>query len=130
VVRHQTRLDPGDVYILNLDTVGCPQLIMVEGEGPFVMHDYDAAWCDTVARVAEQATGEPLRRGVRARASSDSIVPSRAGYRTVMLGSWEPDTKAISNYHLPSDTPDKLRYATIARAVDIAEALARELASV
>ena len=52
-----------------------------------------------------------------------------AGYKTAMIGSWEPESKAISNYHLPSDTPDKLRYATIERAVDIAEGLVHELAS-
>jgi hypothetical protein len=127
--RHLEPLDPQNVWVLNLDTVGCPELILIEGEGPFVMHDYDEEWRDLIATVAERATGAPLRRGIRARASSDSIVPSRAGFRTVMLGSWEPDTKAISNYHLPTDTPDKLRYETIGRAVDIAEALARELAA-
>lgn len=129
VERHVKPLDPENVWVLNLDSIGGPQLVMIEGEGPFVMHDFDKGFCDLVADVAERATGEPLRRGLRARASSDSIVPSRAGYRTAMLGSWEPATKLIINYHQVSDVPEALTWSTIARAVDVAEALARELAS-
>ena len=78
-------------------------------------------------RVAERATAAPLRRGARARASTDSIVPSRAGYPTATLVSWEPDTKLQSNYHLPTDVPEHVRYDTVATAVTIAEAVAREL---
>ena len=45
------------------------------------------------------------------------------------LLSWEPDTKLATNYHLPTDVPEHLCYGTVARAVTIAEALARELAT-
>ena len=115
--------------MLNLDTVGSPELIMLEGEGPFLMHAYcDPSFRDRIARVTEQATGAPLRRGTEARASTDAILPSRAGYPTATLCSWEPDTKLLSNYHLPSDVPENLRYETVVRAVDVAEALARDLA--
>lgn len=127
VERHLRGLDPARTWVLNLDTVGSPELILVEGEGAFAMHDFDRGLADRVAAVAERATGEPLRRGVRARASSDSIVPSRAGYPTAMLASWEPDTKLIPNYHLPSDVPENLEWETIERAVGVAEALARDL---
>jgi Zn-dependent M28 family amino/carboxypeptidase len=129
VDRHLRPLDPDRTWVLNLDSIGSPELIMVEGEGPFVMHRFDAAFADRVATVCESATGAPLRRGILARASSDSIIPSRAGYPTAMLASWEPDTKLISNYHLMSDTPENLVYGTIERAVDVAEALARDLSS-
>src|SRR3954449_13325813 len=108
---------------------GYAELVMLEGEGPFVMHDYtDSSFRDLVARVAERATGAPLRRGAPARASTDSIVPSRAGYPTATIVSCEPDTKLQSNYHLPTDVPEHVRYDTVATAVTIAEALARELA--
>jgi hypothetical protein len=56
-------------------------------------------------RVAERATGAPLRRGARARASTDAIVPSRAGYPTATLVSWEPGTKLQSNYHRRPTSP-------------------------
>jgi len=127
--RHLKPLDPSRTWVLNLDSVGSPELLMVEGEGPFWMHDYcDPSFRDRVASVTERATGAPLRRGTRARASTDSIIPSRAGYPTATLVSWEPDTKLISNYHLMSDVPENLRYETIERAVTIAEGLARDLA--
>jgi Iap family predicted aminopeptidase len=94
------------------------------------MHDYtDPSFRHLVARVAERATGVPLRRGARARASTDSIVPSRAGYPTATLVSWEPDTKLQTNYHLPTDIPEHVRYDTVATAVTIAEGVARELAA-
>jgi hypothetical protein len=130
VDRHLRPLDPRATWVLNVDTIGSPQLVMLEGEGPFWMHDYtDPSFRDLVADVAERATGTPLRRGVRARASTDSIVPSRAGYATATFISWEPDTKLATNYHLPTDVPEHLTYDTVGRAVAIAEALARELAA-
>ena len=116
--------------MLNLDTVGSPELMMAEGEGPFWMHHYcDPSFRDRIAAVAERATGAPLRRGTEARASTDTILPSRAGYPSALLCSWEPDTKLLSNYHLPTDVPENLCYDTIARAAVITEALARDLAS-
>lgn len=128
VGRHLEPLDPAKTWVVTLDTIGCPELILVEGEGPFFVHDYDAAFKDLVARVGEQATGAPLRRGPVARASTDAIIPSRAGYRTALLCSWEPDTKLMTNYHLMTDTPEHLRWETIERAVDVVEAVAVELA--
>ena len=122
--------DRGDTWVLNLDTLGSPELVMLEGEGPFWMHDYtDPSFRDRVASVAERTTGVALRRGVRARASTDSIVPSRAGYPTATLISWEPDTKLQSHYHLPTDLPEHVQYDTVATAVRIAEALAHDLAA-
>ena len=86
----------------------------------------------TATRDAEatRATGAPLRRGARARAraSTDAIVPSRAGYPTATLVSRSPVTKLQRNYPLPTDAPEHVRYDTVATAVTIAEALARELA--
>jgi hypothetical protein len=120
----------GTTWVLNLDTLGSPELIMLEGEGPFWMHDYtDCSFRDRVAAVAERTKGAALRRGARARASTDSIVPSRAGYPTATLVSWEPDTKLQSHYHLLTDVPEHVRYDTVATAVRVAEALARELAA-
>src|SRR4051812_42976204 len=67
---HLRPRDTRRTWLLNLDTIGSPELVMLEGEGPFVMHDYtDSSFRDLVARVAERATGAPLRRGARARAS-------------------------------------------------------------
>jgi hypothetical protein len=124
---HLKALDPGRTWVLNLDTIGSPELFMIEGEGCFVMEDYcDPAFRDSVAAAAERSVGA-LRRGCRARTSTDSVIPSRAGYPTATLASWEPDTKLLSNYHLPSDTPENLDYETVQRAVRLTIALAEDL---
>jgi hypothetical protein len=124
---HLRRLDPARTWVLNLDTIGSPELFLLEGEGPFVMEDYcDPGFRDRVAAAAERA-GAPLRRGCRARTSTDSVIPSRAGYPTACLCSWEPETKLLSNYHLPTDVPERLRYETIERAVEVVAALAADL---
>jgi hypothetical protein len=121
------KLDRERTWVLNIDTVGSPELILLEGEGPIVMEDYcDRRFRDLVARAAERADW-PIRRGMRSRASTDAVVPSRAGYPTATLTSWDR-YKALSNYHQPSDTPENLDYRTVARAVEVSEAVARELA--
>ncbi len=126
--RHRRSLDPERTWFLNLDTVGSPRLILLEGEGPFRMEDYaDPSFRDLVAETAERE-GIPLRRGMRARASTDSVIPSRAGYPTATLCSMD-EVKAIPNYHLMTDTPENLDYATVQHALDLTEAVARALTS-
>jgi Iap family predicted aminopeptidase len=101
---------------------------MLEGEGTLIMEDYcDRTFRDLVAGVAARA-GIPLRRGMRARASTDSVIPSRAGFPTTTLVSVDRH-KLISNYHLMSDTPQNADYGTVGRAAQLVEAVARELAS-
>lgn len=125
--RHFGALDGERTWFLNLDTIGSPELIMLEGEGCFVMEEYPGpAFRDLVARAAERA-GAPLRRGCRARSSTDAVIPSRAGYPTATLSSWD-EAKCLTHYHQPSDLPENLRYDTIARAVAIAGAVTEELA--
>jgi hypothetical protein len=125
--RHFPALDRDRTWFLNLETVGSPRLMMLEGEGPVVMEDYhDGRFRDLVARVAA-AAGVPLRRGLRARTSTDAVVPHRAGYPTATLASMNRH-KLLSNYHLMSDTPENVDYGTVRQALTLAEAVARELA--
>jgi hypothetical protein len=125
---HHFPLLPRDrTWFLNLETVGSPILALCEGEGPVIMEDYfDRRFRDLVARVAD-GTGVPLRRGLRARNSTDAIVPSHARYPTATLVSVTLQ-KALANYHLPSDTPANVDYRTVAQALHVTEAVARELA--
>jgi Zn-dependent M28 family amino/carboxypeptidase len=126
--RHLPTLDRSRTWVLNLDTVGSPKLILLEGEGPVVMEDYhDRDFRDLVARAAETA-GAPVRRGLRARTSTDAVVPSRAGYPTATLSSMNR-YKALSNYHQMSDTPENVDYRTVLQALVVTEAVARELAT-
>jgi Zn-dependent M28 family amino/carboxypeptidase len=119
---------PNDrTWFVNLETLGSPKLIMIEGEGPVVMEDYpDRSFRDLIARAADNA-GAPLRRGMRARPSTDAVVPSRAGYPTATLSSMDR-YKALSHYHQMSDTPENVDYRTVRQALTVIEALARELA--
>jgi hypothetical protein len=129
VARRLKTLDRSRTWVLNLDTVGSPALVMLEGEGTFKMEDYfDPGFRDLVARAAGRA-GVSLRRGARARSSTDSVIPSRAGFPTATVVSWEPETKLLSNYHLMSDTPENLNYDTVAAAASLTYAVARELAA-
>jgi hypothetical protein len=103
-------------------------MAMLEGEGPIWMEDFtDPSFRSLVADVAERQ-GTPLERGFRARASSDSIIPSRAGYPTAFLVSLT-DWRMPANYHLMSDVPENLDYETIARATELAYGVAERLAA-
>jgi hypothetical protein len=126
--RHFRELPRERTWFLNLDTVGSPRLVLLEGEGPVIMEDYhDRSFRDLVALAADRA-GAPVRRGMRARNSTDAVIPSRAGYPTTTLASIDR-YKALSNYHQMSDTPENLDYRTVRHALTVAEAVARELAA-
>jgi Zn-dependent M28 family amino/carboxypeptidase len=124
---HSGELDPQTTSFLCVDTVGSPRLMMLEGEGPAWMEDYDPGLRDTVARVAEE-NGLALERGFRARASTDAIIPQRHGYKIANLSSVN-DYHNLENYHLPSDTAENVNYETVAEAAKVAYALASELAA-
>jgi hypothetical protein len=126
--RHFPTLHRDRTWFLNLDTVGSPKLILLEGEGAVVMEDYhDRGFRDLVGRAAEHA-GIPLRRGMRSRNSTDAVIPSRAGYPTTTITSMDR-YKALSNYHKMSDTPENVDYTTVTQALTLTEAVARELAA-
>ena len=112
---------------LAVDTVGSPQLVMLEGEGPVRMHDYERTFRELVARVAGDE-GIDLERGLRSRFSTDGVVPRQQGIPTVSLVSLEA-WRAPSNYHLMTDTPDRIDYSSVQATVDLSEAVARRLAA-
>jgi Iap family predicted aminopeptidase len=91
------------------------------------MEDYfDRGFRDLVERAALSA-GAPVRRGMRARNSTDAVIPSRAGYPTATLASMDRN-KVLSNYHKMTDTPENVDYRTAEHALIVTEAVARELA--
>ncbi len=124
---HRDELPTERTVFVNLDTVGSPHLIMLEAEGPVWMEEYTGPWLrDLLARHAERL-GIGLERGFRARASTDSVIPSRAGYPITTLVS-VTDWRSPANYHLPSDIPANLDYGTVADATVLVYELARTLA--
>ncbi|HKP89896.1 MAG TPA: M28 family peptidase [Thermoleophilaceae bacterium] len=121
VARHD--LDPSSTSFLNLETVGSPRLIMLEGEGPIWMEDYsDPGFRDLVERCARDA-GVELERGFRARASTDSVIPSRAGHPTATITSITP-WGALANYHLVTDLPENVDHGSVERAARLAYGVA------
>jgi hypothetical protein len=126
LARHRHELAPGRTCFVNLDTVGSPHPVMLEAEGPVWMESYAGPWLrDELAACAERLE-VPLRRGFRARASTDSVIPSRAGYPTATIVSMT-DWRAPANYHLPSDIPENLDYDTVADVTRLVYELARTL---
>lgn len=127
VARHSPGLDTGRTSFLNFELLGAHHHVLLEGEGPLRIEDYAGPqFRDLVARAAANA-GVRLRRDVRLHVSTDSVVPSRAGYPTTTLITLDDDNM-IPNYHLMTDTPENLDYAGIEGAVRIAEAVAGEVA--
>jgi hypothetical protein len=126
LARHRHELAPGSTCFVNLDTVGSPHPVLLEAEGPVWMESYAGPWLrDEVAACAERLE-IPLQRGFRARASTDSVIPSRAGYPTATLVSMT-DWRSPANYHLPSDVPENLDYDTVADVTRLVYELARTL---
>ncbi len=125
--RHFPSLPSDRTWFVNLETIGSPHLVMLEGEGPVKMQDYEAGFKDLIAEEAD-AAGIPLRRGMRSRNSTDSVIPNRAGYPVGMLVSIT-DWKALANYHWPTDVPENVDYGTVGKAVRLTEVVARRLAA-
>jgi Peptidase family M28 len=126
VARHRHELDHERTWFVNLDPVGSPHLAMLEGEGPVWMESYTGPWLRDLLAARAAALGIELRRGYRARASTDSVIPSRAGYAIATIVSIT-DWLSPANYHLPSDIPANLVYPTVANATRLVYELARAL---
>ncbi|HEY3960352.1 MAG TPA: M28 family peptidase [Solirubrobacteraceae bacterium] len=126
IARHRYELDPERTWFVNLDPVGSPHLAMLEGEGPVWMESYTGPWLRDLLAARAAALGIELRRGFRARASTDSVIPHRAGYPIATLVSIT-DWLSPANYHLPSDIPANLVYPTVADATRLVYELARSL---
>jgi hypothetical protein len=127
VARHRHKLAPEHTWFVNLDTVGSPHLVMLEAEGPVWMERYAGPWLRDLLAARAERLGIELHRGFRARASTDSVIPSRAGYPIATLVSMT-DWRSPANYHLPSDIPANLDYDTVADATRLVYELARALA--
>ncbi len=124
---HFPGLPRSSTWFVNLDTVGAGRLVLLEGEGPLRMRDYQGGFKDFVARCAA-AQGIELLRDLRSRNSTDSEVPNRAGYPVATLVSVDHQ-KLIPHYHLDSDTPETVDYGGVADAARLVEAVVRALAA-
>jgi hypothetical protein len=125
--RHFKALPASRTSFLCLESVGSPQLMLLDGEGLLRLHRYPVAPISRLSRLARER-GIPLREPFRYRLATDGQVPLRAGYPTAVITSMDW-YHAPSNYHWPTDRPENLDRATLARAADLAEAYIRDMDS-
>lgn len=115
--RHRHELDTASTSVICVDTVGSPGLVLLEGEGMLRMRDYPADFRALIAACAED-TGVEIIRGLRLRNATDGVIALRAGYPSAMLGSVD-EFKMPTDYHWPTDTPDRVNYSTVAGAARV-----------
>ena len=124
--RHFPHLPKATTWFVNVDTVGSGRLVLLEGEGPLRMRDYDARFKDVVDGCA-RAEGVELLRGLRSHNSTDGAVPNRYGYPVATLVSVDRN-KLIPHYHLDTDLPEHVDFECVANAARVVESVARTLA--
>jgi hypothetical protein len=127
VRRHGPSLDRERTRVIVLETLGSPELILLEGEGMIWMTDYDLEVRDFIAAAAQDA-GAPLRRGLKLGFATDALSALRAGFRTATLASCD-EYKMPANYHSQRDIPRNVDYETVAAGARVAEAAIRRAAS-
>jgi hypothetical protein len=125
--RHFPVLPPERTEVVCLDSVGSPELILIEGEGMLRMRDYTPELRDRIAALAGRA-GVHLRRRLRLGLATDGLIALKAGYPSAALGS-VTKYKLPLNYHSPRDTPEALHYETVRDAAVLCEALVRDAAA-
>jgi Peptidase family M28 len=123
--RHFPQLPRERTFILSIDTVGSPHLTVLRGEGMMRMRDYPSRSLALLDGLAEEL-GIALFPNLRLRNATDGVVPLAAGYECASLCS-VTDLKQPANYHWPTDTADRVDYATLADAVRLTEAVVRRL---
>jgi hypothetical protein len=125
--RHLADMPRELTYVLCVDTVGSPYLVLAEAEGMLRMRHYDDQF-NALIRSCARETGVELRRGLRMRLGTDGLVGLRERFPTAMLMSVD-EHGAPSNYHWPTDTPDRVDYERLGDTVRLCERLVRRLAA-
>jgi Zn-dependent M28 family amino/carboxypeptidase len=125
--RHFGQLDRERTRFLCLDTVGSPELVLIEGEGFLKMRDYDAGMKDLVEDAA-RAAGVHVRRGLRFTFATDALIPLRQGFRVAGLGSVN-EWLVPTNYHAATDTPENVHLRSVEETVDVVLGVAERAAA-
>jgi hypothetical protein len=124
-LRHRNELPPRSTIFVNHETVGSPHLALLEGEGMLGITDYPDDLKNFIQETADDL-GIFLWRELRTRNASDSLIPLRAGYKCALFVSCD-ELKAPTHYHWYTDTPDNVRYDTVADMARLSLELTRRL---
>jgi hypothetical protein len=123
LTRHRTELSPARTRVLCVDAVGSSRLVLVEAEGMLQVRSYDARFRELIAGCARRL-GIELRRGYTMRLGTDGYPALRRGIPSACLMSLS-DHGLASNYHWPTDTPERLDETTLDQAFALCEAVVR-----
>jgi hypothetical protein len=124
--RHFHELSPERTHVINLDTVGSPYLLLLEGEGMLGIHEYQKDFLALVRSCGDEL-GIFIWPNLRFRNATDGVVALKAGYPTATLASVDK-YKAPTHYHWPTDTPENVHYEQVADAARLCDAVVRRLA--
>ena len=118
-------LDPATTLVLGLDTLGAGEPVVLRAEGPLRPERYRPADLDWADRGARRAGREPPRR-FRIGGWTDPILAVHAGLPTISLLSVRGSM--FTNYHQPTDTPDRVDWGSVRACLDLAAGIAVEWA--
>jgi hypothetical protein len=124
--RHFRSLPRDSTYVVCVDTVGSPHLLLLEGEGMLGVREYPKDLLQLVRDCADRV-GVPLWPELRFRNATDGYTALRLGYPAAMIGSVD-QYKFPTDYHWPTDTADRVRYRSVADAAKLCLEVIRRLA--
>jgi Peptidase family M28 len=113
---------PDATLFLSLDTLGSGTPIVASAEATLFPHAYRSAELDLAdAGAARAGLAAPERW--RVGAWTDAVLARFAGLRAISLLSVGPDG-IYSNWHLPTDTPDRVDFDCVERCARLAAGIA------
>ena len=119
-------LDPQRTLVLGLDTLGAGEPVVLAAEGPPRRQRYraaDLAWADAGAERA----GLPRPRRFTIGGWTDPVLALDRGLPAISLLSVRGS--GFTNYHLPSDTPERVDWESVDACVALARATAEAWAA-
>ncbi|HEX8741734.1 MAG TPA: M28 family peptidase [Thermoleophilaceae bacterium] len=119
------RLDPASTLVLGLDTLGAGEPIVARAEGSIVPWRYRGRDLDWADRGAARA-GLPPPRRVQLGGWTDPLLAVHAGLTTISLLSARGNR--FTNYHQPTDTPERVDWDSVAACLRLANGIADEWA--
>jgi hypothetical protein len=120
------RLDPERTLVVGLDTLGAGEPAVVDGEGPFRPERYRSEDLDRADRAAERA-GMPRPRRMRLGGWTDPILAVHAGLAAISIVSAHENR--FTNYHMPTDTPERVDWDSVDACVRLAAAAGEDFAA-
>ena len=115
-----TLLDPASTLVLGLDTLGAGEPMVASAEGPLWRVDYRGEDLELADAGAARAGLGPPRR-FRIGGWTDPVLARLAGLPAISLLSLRGN--AFSDYHLPTDTPDRVDWESVDACLALAEGI-------